>query len=278
MHCRGPWLLQFFAMMHYAVVEYFRAASLGFLMSSRTRLDSALVARRLVRSRANGRDLVRRGFVLVDDVVEIKASRTVDDGHAIRLSDDAPQFVSRGAEKLIAGLEHFGFDCNERRILDIGASTGGFTQVLLAKGAREVFAIDVGRGQLDTQIREDIRVRNMDGIDARKFNGEDVNAPVDALVCDVSFISLTKALPSALMLVARGGWAIALVKPQFEAGPDNVSADGIVRDPAVRERALQEVSSWFASQSGWCVTGIIQSPIAGGSGNLEYLIGTRRDG
>jgi 23S rRNA (cytidine1920-2'-O)/16S rRNA (cytidine1409-2'-O)-methyltransferase len=244
---------------------------------SRERLDNALVARGLVRSRANGRDLVRRGFVLVDGIAEFKASRGVNAEQAIRLKEDAPKYVSRGAEKLMAGLAHFGYDCTERRILDIGASTGGFTEVLLKNGARTVYAIDVGRGQLDASLRGDERVHNLEGVDSRKISDVDIDAPVDALVCDVSFISLTKALTEPLMLVARGGWAIALVKPQFEAGPDDVGSDGVVRSEAVQARVLQETSSWLGSQAGWRVDGVTASPIAGGSGNAEFLIGARRD-
>ena len=245
---------------------------------SRERLDSVLVERGLVRSRSSGRDLVRRGFVLVDGTVERKGSRSITPAHVITLREDAPKFVSRGAEKLILGLTYFDFDCTGLRVMDVGASTGGFTPVLLQKGVRDVYAIDVGRGQLDAELRADQRVHNLEGVDARKIVGEDIRAPVDALVCDVSFISLTKALPIPLMLVARGGWAIALVKPQFEAGPENVSADGVVRDEEVRQRVVDDITAWFGSQSGWQVQGVTASPIAGGSGNAEYLIGARRDG
>lgn len=244
----------------------------------RERLDSVLVERGLVRSRASGRDLVRRGFVLVDGMIEVKASRSINSAHVISMREDAPQYVSRGAEKLIAGLAHFEFECAGRRFLDVGASTGGFTEVLLRNDALEVFAIDVGRGQLDAGLKNDPRVHNLEGVDARKIEGSGVQAPVDALVCDVSFISLTKALPAPLMFVRRGGWAIALVKPQFEAGPDDVGSDGIVKDDAVRARVVEDVRAWFDTQSGWRVHGIIPSPIAGGSGNAEYLIGARRDG
>ena len=244
---------------------------------SRERLDSVLVERGLVRSRSSGRDLVRRGFVMVDGTVERKGSRSITAAHVITLRDDTPKYVSRGAEKLILGLNYFNFDCAGMRVMDIGASTGGFTEVLLQKGAREVLAIDVGRGQLDGELCADPRVHNLEGVDARKISGEDVQAPVDALVCDVSFISLAKALPIPLMLVARGGWALALVKPQFEAGPDKVPSDGVVRDEVVRQRAVEDVSAWLNTQSGWQVQGVTASPIAGGSGNAEYLIGARRD-
>ncbi|MBU2532408.1 MAG: TlyA family rRNA (cytidine-2'-O)-methyltransferase, partial [Alphaproteobacteria bacterium] len=157
------------------------------------------------------------------------------------------------------------------------ASTGGFTEVLLLKGAVEVYAIDVGRGQLDEKLKVDTRVRNLEGVDARKISGMDVQAPVGALVCDVSFIALSKALAKPLMMVARGGWAIALIKPQFEAGPDLIGRDGIIRDDVVRERVINEVADWFVAQAGWRVVGVIPSPIAGGSGNSEYLIGAIRD-
>lgn len=245
---------------------------------SRERLDNALVDRGLVRSRSSGRDFVRRGFVLVDGVVELKASRSVNAAHDIALKADAPKYVSRGAEKLLAGLEYFKYACAGQRIMDIGASTGGFTEVLLQHGALDVYAIDVGRGQLDANLAKDPRVHNLEAVDSRKIEGSDVQAPVDALVCDVSFISLTKALERPLMMVARGGWAITLIKPQFEAGPDHVGSDGIVRDAQVRERVIEETVHWLDTQSGWRVEGTIASPIAGGSGNAEYLMGARRNG
>lgn len=244
---------------------------------SRTRLDSVLVDRGLVRSRASGRDLVRRGFVLVDGIIEVKASRSITDNNDVVLSAEAPRYVSRGAEKLVAALHSFGYDCAGRRVVDIGASTGGFTEILLKNGAREVFAVDVGRGQLAGSLAEDRRVHNLDGTDARKLKGEEIAAPIDALVCDVSFISLAKALPQPLMLVARGGWVIALIKPQFEVGPEFVGRDGVVRDPAAKTLAVDSVREWLQSQSGWVVDGVVPSPIAGGSGNSEYLIGARRD-
>ena len=243
----------------------------------RERLDSALVVRGLVRSRSHGRDLIRRGFVVVDGTIERRASRPVNGTHMISLSADAPNFVSRGAEKLLAALDHFRFQCAGLSILDIGASTGGFTQVLLEKGAREVFAVDVGRGQLDARLASDARVHNLEGVDARRLGDEHVSQLVDAMVCDLSFISVRKALTEPLLRVRRGGWAIVLAKPQFEAGPGVVDDSGVVRDEDLRERLAGEVSDWLTTQAGWRVVGMTPSPIAGGSGNAEFLIGACRD-
>jgi 23S rRNA (cytidine1920-2'-O)/16S rRNA (cytidine1409-2'-O)-methyltransferase len=241
------------------------------------RLDSALVVRGLVRSRSHGRDLIRRGFVTVDSAIERRASRPVNGTHRIALTDGAPTYVSRGAEKLIAALDHFAFACDGLSVLDVGASTGGFTEVLLERGAREVFAIDVGRGQLHAHLRDDPRVHNLEGVDARRLGDDHIAHPVDALVSDVSFISVRKALPDPLMRVARGGWAVVLAKPQFEAGPGIVDGKGVVRDADLHLKLAGEVADWFETQAGWRVIGMTPSPIAGGSGNAEFLIGARRD-
>lgn len=241
------------------------------------RLDSTLVVRGLVRSRSHGRDLIRRGFVIVDGAVERRASRPINGAHQVALSHDAPNYVSRGAEKLVAALDHFAFSCDDASILDIGASTGGFTEVLLERGAREVFAIDVGRGQLHDRLRSDPRVHNLEGVDARRLCDDHIAQPVDALVCDVSFISVRKALCDPLMRVRRGGWSIVLAKPQFEAGPGAVDDNGVLRDAELRLSLAADVAEWIETQAGWRVIGTTPSPIAGGSGNEEFLIGARRD-
>lgn len=241
------------------------------------RLDLTLVERGLVASRSRARDLILRGAVRVGGAIVRKPALEVDAASEIAVEADA-DLVSRGAEKLRAGLEHFGFEALGAVCLDVGASTGGFTQVLLEKGAAKVFAIDVGHGQLAQRLRDDARVVALEGMDARKLGSGTTRGEVGALVADLSFISVEKALGPALALVRRDGWAVVLVKPQFEVGPDGVGKGGLVRSEALRQAALDGVVSWIASQPGWRVVGSIQSPIAGGSGNIEYLVGARRDG
>ncbi|HSB59277.1 MAG TPA: TlyA family RNA methyltransferase, partial [Methyloceanibacter sp.] len=187
----------------------------------------------------------------------------------------ASPFVSRGGLKLAAALDAFGLDPKGRIALDIGASTGGFTEVLLARGADKVFAVDVGRDQLHDKLREDRRVVVLEGTDARSLDAEIVEGPVGAIVADVSFISLSKALPAALSLAAPGAWLVALVKPQFEAGRDAVGKGGIVRDAQARAKAVAEVRAFIDASPGWNVFAEMPSPIPGGSGNEEVLIGAR---
>jgi 23S rRNA (cytidine1920-2'-O)/16S rRNA (cytidine1409-2'-O)-methyltransferase len=196
---------------------------------------------------------------------------------AIAVADGVGNFVSRGAIKLLAALDQFRFDPAGRTALDIGASTGGFTQVLLQRGATRVYAVDVGHGQLNPRIAGDARVMNLEGRDARTLTRVQVPAPIEAIVADVSFISVTKVLPATFELSAPGCWLVALVKPQFEAGREAVGKGGIVRDPADRERALACVKAWMRAQPGWRIVGTMPSPIAGGSGNIEFLLGAVRD-
>jgi 23S rRNA (cytidine1920-2'-O)/16S rRNA (cytidine1409-2'-O)-methyltransferase len=180
--------------------------------------------------------------------------------------------VSRGGEKLAAALEHFALASEGRTALDIGASTGGFTGVLLDAGAARVHAVDVGHGQLHASLREDRRVVVHERCDARNLDATLIPDAIGIIVADVSFISLTKVLPAALRLARSGAWLVALVKPQFEAGRAALSKQGIVRDAAVRERAVATVTDFMGDQPGWRVLGVIPSPITGGSGNQEYLL------
>jgi 23S rRNA (cytidine1920-2'-O)/16S rRNA (cytidine1409-2'-O)-methyltransferase len=196
----------------------------------------------------------------------------------VQVAAGAGDHVSRGALKLMAALEHFRFSALGVVALDVGASTGGFTQVLLERGAARVFAVDVGHGQLHARLAEDPRVVSLERCDARSLDRTRIPEPVGAIVADVSFISLTKALPAALALAAEPAWLVALVKPQFEAGRAAVGRGGIVRDAAARARAIALVQDWVAAQAGWQVAGVIPSPIAGGSGNEEFLLGAVRGG
>jgi 23S rRNA (cytidine1920-2'-O)/16S rRNA (cytidine1409-2'-O)-methyltransferase len=242
------------------------------------RLDVVLVERGLAVSRARARDLIRRGLVEVAGTVETKAGATIAPGADVRVAAGAGDHVSRGALKLMAALEHFRFSALGVVALDVGASTGGFTQVLLERGAARVFAVDVGHGQLHARLAEDPRVVSLERCDARSLDRTRIPEPVGAIVADVSFISLTKALPAALALAAKPAWLVALVKPQFEAGRAAVGRGGIVRDAAARARAVALVQDWVAAQAGWQISGVIPSPIAGGSGNQEFLLGAARGG
>jgi 23S rRNA (cytidine1920-2'-O)/16S rRNA (cytidine1409-2'-O)-methyltransferase len=240
------------------------------------RLDLALVARGLAPSRARARDAIRRGHVTVDGRPADKPSRMVWAAAKITADDPAGAYVSRGALKLIAGLDHFDYSPRGVAALDIGASTGGFTQVLLERGARRVFAIDVGHGQLDPALAKDARVVSREGLNARDLNASDVDGPVGAIVADVSFISLKLALPAALALAAPGAWGVFLAKPQFEVGRARLGKGGIVRDAAVARAAADGIAAWLEAEMAWRVDGIIPSPVAGGDGNAEFLIGGRR--
>jgi 23S rRNA (cytidine1920-2'-O)/16S rRNA (cytidine1409-2'-O)-methyltransferase len=241
------------------------------------RLDLALVARGLVTTRSQARDLILRGAVSVDGITVVRPGMSISDGDRIAVADGAAGWVSRGALKLLAALDNFAFDVSGRVAVDVGASTGGFTQVLLQRGARRVYAADVGHGQLHASLTDDPRVVDLSKCDARALTSEHVPELVGAIVADVSFISLTKALPAALALAAPGCWLVALVKPQFEAGRAAIGKGGVVRNAADRERALTNVRDWLVAQSGWRVVGTLLSPIVGGSGNQEFLLGAVRD-
>jgi 23S rRNA (cytidine1920-2'-O)/16S rRNA (cytidine1409-2'-O)-methyltransferase len=243
----------------------------------RKRLDQVLVERGLAATRSRARDLVLRACVRADGAVVTKPGQTVAATASLAV-EGGGEYVSRGALKLEAAIEVFGFEAKGRIALDLGASAGGFTEVLLARGAAKVYAVDVGTGQLDPRLKRDPRVVALEKVDARSLSPELVPDPVGAIVADVSFISLTKALPAALALAAPGAWLVALVKPQFEAGRKAVGKGGIVRDAKAREAAVGKVRQWVGAQAGWHVVGVVPSPIAGGSGNVEFLLGAAFDG
>jgi 23S rRNA (cytidine1920-2'-O)/16S rRNA (cytidine1409-2'-O)-methyltransferase len=240
------------------------------------RLDLALVDRGLAPTRARARDAVLRGHVSVDGRLADRPAMNVDDGATITLDDPAAGYVSRGALKLIAGLDRFGFSATGRTVLDLGASTGGFTQVLLERGAQKVFAVDVGHGQLAPALAADPRVVSLEGVNARDLGAADLGEPVAAIVADVSFISLRLVLPPTLALAGPDAWGVFLVKPQFEVGRENLGKGGIVRDRHLAERSAADIAAWLESEMGWRVAGVILSPLAGGDGNREFLIGAHR--
>lgn len=242
--------------------------------SARLRLDELLVGRGLFASRSRARDAIERGTVSVDGSVARKPGQSVAPDCLIAIDDPARAYVSRAALKLIAGLDRFGLDPSGREALDIGASTGGFTQVLLERGAAHVTAIDVGHGQMHPDIANDPRVTVVEGLNARDLAVADLGGRIpDFLVCDVSFISLKLALPSALALAGEGARALLLVKPQFEAGREAIGKGGLLKDPGDAERIAAGLRDWLAAIPGWRVLGLHPSPIEGGDGNREFLLG-----
>lgn len=242
------------------------------------RLDEALVARKFFPSRSRARDAVLRGTVSVGGAICRKPAQAIAETDTLTVDDPARAYVSRAAIKLIAGLDAFGFDPAGCHALDIGASTGGFTQVLLERNAAHVIALDVGHGQLVEALHNDRRVSVLEGLNARDLSETHLGSRrPDALVSDVSFISLTLALPPALALAATGAWGVFLVKPQFEAGREAIGKGGILRDPAAGEGVAQRIHDWLDIQPGWRASGLILAPIEGGDGNQEYLLGGRKD-
>jgi 23S rRNA (cytidine1920-2'-O)/16S rRNA (cytidine1409-2'-O)-methyltransferase len=241
------------------------------------RLDRLMVDRGLAATRSRAGELVRLGSVSVEGVTAEKPGMLLPPEARLSVSADALAYVSRGGLKLAAALDAFGLDPKGRTALDIGASTGGFTDVLLSRGAARIFAVDVGRDQLHPKLRDDPRVVVMEATDARSLDAASIGEPITAIVADVSFISLTKALPAALRLGARGAWLVALVKPQFEAGRGAVGKGGIVRDPGSRAAAVTAVREFVEAQPGWTVFAEMPSPILGRDGNEEVLLGARNE-
>jgi 23S rRNA (cytidine1920-2'-O)/16S rRNA (cytidine1409-2'-O)-methyltransferase len=242
----------------------------------RMRLDEALVAAGLAATRSRARDMVKRGAVTVDGKIVDRPGRKVTTAEKLAVGDAAARYASRAALKLIAALDRFGFDPSALTALDLGASTGGFTQVLLERGAAYVMAIDVGHGQLDPALAADPRVSQHEGLNARDLKRAHLgDRRIGAIVADVSFISLRLALPPALALCEPGAWGVFLVKPQFEVGREFVGKRGIVRDRAVAERSAEDIAIWIEQEHGWIVSGILPSPILGGDGNEEFLLGAK---
>ena len=241
------------------------------------RLDLALVERGLAPTRARAQGAIKAGHVRVGGKVAAKPSDMVSGGEVIELDGLEHPYVSRGALKLIHALDTFGIDPSGAICLDLGASTGGFTQVLLARGAANVVAADVGHGQLAKEVAADPRVRMIEGLNAKDITRDLVPERISFIVADLSFIGLQKALPPSLALAEPGATLVALIKPQFEAGPANVGRGGIVRDEALRRKICDEIAAWLEHEAGWRVLGLTESPIEGGDGNVEFLIAARHD-
>ena len=241
----------------------------------KARLDEALVARGLAPSRSRARDQIVRGCVQVAGETQTRPGRRVAADDPVTVDDPAAGYVSRAALKLIAGLDAAGFDAGESSALDVGASTGGFTQVLLQRGARRVIAVDVGHGQLADALRDDARVTVVERTNARDLMPGGLPFAPDLITVDVSFVSLKLILPAVLALAAPHARAVILFKPQFEVGPEALGKGGIVRDEAVIAAALERIHS-LISGAGWTIVAERPSPIAGGDGNRERLIAARR--
>jgi 23S rRNA (cytidine1920-2'-O)/16S rRNA (cytidine1409-2'-O)-methyltransferase len=241
------------------------------------RLDQLVLSRGLVASRSRARDAIQRGTVKVDGKVVTKASLTFPIDVELSIDDPAQDYVSRAALKLVAALDHFKLDPADHDCLDVGASAGGFTEVLLQRGATHVTSIDVGHGQIHPRVAGDERVTSIEGLNARYLTADDIdNRAIDFIVSDVSFISLKLALVPALELAEQGALCVLLVKPQFEAGREAVSKAGLLKLPETAPDVAAELERWLVEDMGWETLGLIPSPIAGGDGNHEFLLAGRK--
>ena len=242
-------------------------------MSAKKRVDQLLVDRGLVESRARAQALVMAGLVYSGDRRVDKPGTALPEDCALELKGQDHPWVSRGGLKLAKALEAFALDPAGKVAIDVGASTGGFTDVLLTHGAARVYAVDVGHGQLAWKLRSDSRVVVLERTNARHLTAEQIPEPVDMVVCDASFIGLETVLPAALALVRPGAWLAALIKPQFEVGKG-----GVVREPELHAEVCERIHAWLGGLPGWRVEGITESPILGPEGNKEFLIVGRFEG
>jgi 23S rRNA (cytidine1920-2'-O)/16S rRNA (cytidine1409-2'-O)-methyltransferase len=246
-------------------------------VTPKQRADVALVERGLVESRTRAQALILAGLVFSGEQRVAKAGDAIKPDQPLEVRGQDHPWVSRGGVKLAHAITHFGLSAKGLVCLDVGASTGGFCDVLLHHGAAKVYAVDVGHGQLAWKLRNDPRVVVLERVNARYLDAKQVPEAVGAIVCDASFIGLRTILPAPLALAAPGAWAVALIKPQFEVGPA-VAKGGVVREPAVHGRVCNEIRAWWSDLPGWRVIGIEASPILGPEGNREFLIAARRQG
>jgi 23S rRNA (cytidine1920-2'-O)/16S rRNA (cytidine1409-2'-O)-methyltransferase len=246
--------------------------------AKKIRADQALVDRGLVETRSKAQALIMAGVVFSEEKRIDKPGQQITEETPLEVRGQDHPWVSRGGLKLEKGLKAFAIDPAGMIALDVGASTGGFTDVMLQNGAARVFAVDVGRGQLHWKLRTDERVVVLEATNARHLTAELVPEAIDIVVCDASFIGLEKVLPAALGLARPGAWLVALIKPQFQVGKGEVGKGGVVRDPDLHVRVCDEVAAWLTGEAGWQVQGIVESPITGPQGNVEFLIGARKPG
>ncbi len=245
-------------------------------MTKGQRADQMLVDRGLAESRSRAQALILAGLVFSGERRIDKPGTTLGPDAPLALRGQDHPWVSRGGLKLAHGLDHFAIDPAGLTALDVGASTGGFTDVLLARGAARVYAVDVGHGQLAWKLRQDPRVVVLEKVNARHLDARQVPEPVDLVVCDASFISLTTVLPAPLALTRPGARLLALIKPQFEVGRGEVGKGGVVRDPALHQAVCARIAAWLGGLAGWRVLGVEPSPILGPEGNREFLIAASR--
>ncbi len=236
------------------------------------RLDRALVERGFMPTRARAQAAIKAGRVRIDGATASKASQSVGTNASLSIEGSGNEWVSRAALKLVSALEAYPLSREGLIALDVGASTGGFTQVLLANGAAKVYAVDVGHGQLAPEIAEDARVISLEKTNAKDLTTDLITDSIDLIVSDVSFIGLEKALPAPLSLARVGSQLIALIKPQFEVGPGKVGKGGIVKDTGLHAEVCKRIQRWLENEMGWMVKGLIDSPIKGSDGNKEFLI------
>jgi 23S rRNA (cytidine1920-2'-O)/16S rRNA (cytidine1409-2'-O)-methyltransferase len=240
---------------------------------AKRRLDQLLVDRGLVESRTKAQGLIMAGKVYSETRRLDKSGQQVSEEIPIEIKGQDHPWVSRGGLKLVQGIETFDIDPDGLICLDVGASTGGFTDVLISGGAAKVYAVDVGHGQLAWKLRQDDRVIVLERTNARNLTADQIPDPIDLIVCDASFIGLQTVLPAAMTLAAPGARLVALIKPQFEVGKGRVGKGGVVREPELHDEVCEKIRVWLESQPGWSVLGITESPIKGPEGNREFLIG-----
>ena len=235
------------------------------------RLDQLLIKKNLAETKSKAQSMIMAGQVLVNDKIITKSGNSFKENSLIKIKKLHPQWVSRGAYKLLKAIDHFGIDIKNKTCLDIGSSTGGFTEVLLKKNAKKIYSIDVGTNQLHEKLRKEKKIISIENFNAKYLDKSIIHDKIDIVVCDVSFISLTKVIEPSLKLVSTNAEIIALIKPQFETKKMNLKK-GIVKDSLIHEQVCTQISDWFKAKINTKVVGLVESPITGPKGNIEFLI------